>query len=524
MMDKRSCTLVALVCAALESTALAPGSARAATFDPASRVRVESDQVFARLANAVASAGDVNGDGYADVIVGAPFYDAGEIDEGAAFLFLGGPSGIVGTTLADAATRLDSNQAGARFGTDVAGAGDVNGDGYDDVLVGAGGYDDGQAEEGVAFLYLGGPSGIASGGPDVAAARFEFDQPNARAGTSVAGAGDVNGDGFDDILVGGRLYTDGQVDEGRVLLFLGASILVDGTPGNAAASFEGNRDLAHLGIDVAGAGDVNGDGYADILLGAEWYAETQVNEGAAFLYLGGPTGIASGDPSTADAKLYGAQADAELGAHVAAAGDVNGDGFDDIVLGVPFYDAPLVDEGAVFLYLGGAAGIPSGGPSVASAIFEGDQAGARFGESAASVGDANGDGFDDLLVGASRYDANRTDEGVALLFLGSASSISSGGASSARGQLAENQQGAYFGSSAASAGDVNGDGYGDALIGTSFWADPEEGEGAFFVYLGDAPEPGALLLAATSGLALAGLARRRRSLQPDPALRYPRSS
>ena len=223
MMDERSCTRVAFVAAALASAALIPDAARATTFDPATRVRVEADQPVARLGISVASAGDVNGDGYDDAIVGAWFYDDGETNEGAAFVFLGGPTGIAGGTLADAATWLESNQAEARFGSIVAGAGDVNGDGYDDVLVGAGGYDDGEVDEGAAFLYLGGPGGIASGGPEVAAARFEFDQANARAGTSVAGAGDVNGDGYDDMLIGGRLYTDGQTDEGLVLLFLGGT-------------------------------------------------------------------------------------------------------------------------------------------------------------------------------------------------------------------------------------------------------------------------------------------------------------
>ncbi len=487
MMNEHTRNLLPFLCAALASAVFTPGLASATTFDAATRVRVEGDQAFARLGISVASAGDVNGDGFDDVIVGAWAYDAGESNEGAAFLFLGGPTGIDAASLADAATQLESNQADSRFGSSVAGAGDVNNDGYDDVLVGAGGYDDGQAEEGVAFLYLGGPDGIPSGGPEVAAARFEFDQVNSRAGTSVAGAGDVDGDGFDDILVGGRLYSNGETDEGRVLLFRGGTVIADGTPANAAASFEGNRAVAHLGIDVAGAGDVNGDGFDDILLGAEWYTETLVREGAAFLYLGGPAGIASGDPSTADAKLFGDQVDAQLGAHVAAAGDVNGDGFDDIVLGVPYYDAPLMDGGTALVYFGSATGIASGGPGAASAILEGDEAGARFGESVAAVGDANGDGIDDLLVGASRFDSGSIDEGVALLFLGSASGFASAAATDAYQRLEEDQGGAYFGSSVAGAGDVNNDGFDDALVGTSFWRNLDDGEGAVFVFLGGAP-------------------------------------
>jgi hypothetical protein len=127
------------------------------TIDPVltgiTRAQLESDQAGAFLGSSVAGAGDVNGDGYDDVIVGAPGYDAGQSDEGAAFVFLGSAAGIVseGDPRA-AAAWLESDQAGGGLGTSVAGAGDVNGDGYDDVIVGAFLYDAGQENEGAAFV------------------------------------------------------------------------------------------------------------------------------------------------------------------------------------------------------------------------------------------------------------------------------------------------------------------------------------------------------------------------------------
>jgi len=116
----------------------------------------DSNQASALFGNAVATAGDVNGDGYSDVIVAAENYDNGETDEGRAFVYLGSASGLSFTP----AWTAESNQALANFGYNVATAGDVNGDGYSDVLVGSSLYDNGETNEGRAYLYLGSPSGL----------------------------------------------------------------------------------------------------------------------------------------------------------------------------------------------------------------------------------------------------------------------------------------------------------------------------------------------------------------------------
>jgi hypothetical protein len=167
----------------------------------------------------------VNGDGYADVIVGARGYDAGQEDEGAAFVFLGSPTGIANGNPNTAATRIFSDKEFARLGS-VAAAGDVNGDCYADVIVGVRLYDVGQfslSGEGAAFVFLGGPTGIADGSPATASTRLESDQVSSRFGTSVAGAGDVDGDGYADVVVGASNYDADQESEGAAFVFLGGN-------------------------------------------------------------------------------------------------------------------------------------------------------------------------------------------------------------------------------------------------------------------------------------------------------------
>jgi hypothetical protein len=157
----------------------------------------ESDQADAHFGGSVASAGDVNGDGFSDVIVGAVHYDNGEFNEGRAFVYLGSASGLQTTP----AWTAESDQVDARFGISVATAGDVNGDGFADVIVGAHQYHNGETDEGRASVYHGSGSGLAT----TPAWTAESGQTTAHFGVSVATAGDVNGDGFSDVVVGARL-------------------------------------------------------------------------------------------------------------------------------------------------------------------------------------------------------------------------------------------------------------------------------------------------------------------------------
>jgi hypothetical protein len=248
----------------------------------------------------VAGAGDVNDDGYADVIIGAPYYefDKDELNEGAAFVFLGSAAGIADGGPSTAATQLESNQPGAYMGWSVAGAGDVNGDDYADVIVGAVLYDAGETDEGAAFVFLGSAAGIADGDPSTAATQLESDQDTAKMGQSVAGAGDINSDGYADVIVGAYRYDAGETEEGAAFLFLGSAsgLVANGNPANADVQLESNQDWAWMGYSVAGVGDVNDDGAPDVIVGAPVYNAGQIKEGAAFVFLSDPTLVILPEP------------------------------------------------------------------------------------------------------------------------------------------------------------------------------------------------------------------------------------
>jgi hypothetical protein len=157
------------------------------------------------------------------VIVGAFGYDAGEGDVGSAFVFLGSASGIGDADPTTAHAQLESDQANALLGQSVSSAGDVNGDGYGDVIVGAHQYDAWETNEGAAFVFLGSASGIGDADPTTAHAQLESDQADALLGQSVSSAGDVNGDGYGDVIVGAFFYDAGEGDEGAAFVFLGNS-------------------------------------------------------------------------------------------------------------------------------------------------------------------------------------------------------------------------------------------------------------------------------------------------------------
>jgi hypothetical protein len=425
--------------------------------------QVESNQAAAEMGVGVSSAGDVNGDGYSDVIVGVYKFDNGQTDEGAAFVYHGSASGISTTP----AVQLESNQASAEMGLSVSSAGDVNGDGYSDVIVGAYLFDNGQNNEGVAFVYHGSASGIST----TTAAQVESNQAFARMGHSVSSAGDVNGDGYSDVIVGAHFFDNGQTDEGAAFVYHGSASGILTSP---AAQVESNQAMAAMGHSVSSAGDVNGDGYSDVIVGAHLFDNGQTNEGVAFVYHGSPSGILT-SPA---ALLEGNQAGAEMAGSVNSAGDVNGDGYSDVIVGAWRFTNGHTAEGAAFVYHGSASGIST----ALAAQVESNQAGAWMGISVNNAGDVNGDGYSDVIVGAYRFDNGQADEGVAFVYHGSASGISTTPAV----QLESNQVSAEMGWSVSSAGDVNGDGYSDVIVGAYLFDNGQTDEGAAFVYHGSA--------------------------------------
>ncbi len=422
----------------------------------------ESDQADAFFGYSVSTAADVNGDGYADVIVGASGYDNGQADEGGAFAYYGSAAGLATSPTWTG----ESDQGGAGYGTSVAPAGDVNGDGYADVIVGAYLYNNGESHEGRAYAYHGSAAGLAT----TPAWTAESDQANASFGISVATAGDVNGDGYSDILVGAYAFDNGQTDEGRAYTYQGSATGLISSP---AWTAESDQASAFFGVSVSTAGDVNGDGYADVLVGAYGYSNGQTEEGRVFAYHGSAAGLAPSPAWTAE----GNQASAIFGFRVSTAGDVNGDGYADVIVGAPHHDNGETDEGRAYAYLGSAAGLAASPAWTA----ESDQTGAELGTSVATAGDVNGDGYADVLVGAYALDNGQTDEGRTYAYQGSAAGLTPSSAWAAEGDQAS----AWFGGAVATAGDVNGDGYADILVGAPQHDDGQTDEGRAFVYYGN---------------------------------------
>jgi len=235
----------------------------------------ESNQASALFGMSVSTAGDVNGDTYDDVIVGAPQFDGAETHEGAAFVYYGSDAGLSLTP----AWMAFGGQADAAFGAAVSGAGDVNGDGYADVVVGAPEYDAPQDDEGAAYIFYGSDQGLSP------AAGWWVAGPHtmSRFGRAVAAAGDVNNDGLDDVIVGVPNYKHDEPAEGGGFVYLGAASRPCRIP---AWVVEGNKADAWLGSAVATAGDVNGDGYADIIVGAPNYRVQTELRGQALAYHG----------------------------------------------------------------------------------------------------------------------------------------------------------------------------------------------------------------------------------------------
>ncbi len=383
----------------------------------------------------------------------------------------GAPPGLTGGSLAKSNAAFTGENSGDNAGVRVADVGDVNGDGYADLLIGAYGYN---SNTGRVYLFLGGPSGWQlDQGVAGADAIYTGEGSNNYAGTSIAGAGDVNGDGYADMLIGASGYDN---NTGQVYLVLGSASPSSINLSGADAVYTGEASSNFAGDSVAGAGDVNGDGYADLLIGA--YGNSS-GTGRAYLVLG------KADPGSinlADADaVYTGETSSNAGDSVAGAGDVNGDGYADLLIGASTYNGSV---GRAYLVLGSAS--PSSMPlSAANAIYTGEGTGDYAGDSVAGAGDVNGDGYADLLVGASSYSS---ETGCVYLVLGSASPSTM--ILSAADAIYIGATNSLAGYSLKGAGDVNADGYADLLIGAP-------GTGRVYLVLGSA-SPGSLALSAAN--------------------------
>ena len=370
-----------------------------------------------RFGWAVCSAGDTDGDGIDDWLFGSPFSDQNGTNSGSVRLVSG----------ADGTSRFTLHGVAPMdlFGYSLACAGDVDGDGFSDLVIGAYGNDDFGPEAGTAYVFSGQSGALLhelSGG--------EAYENN---GISVAGAGDVDGDGLDDVLVGAWGSDLAGSNAGAARVFSGAD-------GSLLRLLLGEAELDLFGVAVCGLGDVDGDGRADLAVGAKWNDQAGSGAGSVHVFSG-----ADGSPLFI---LRGAASGDSFGSSLACAGDIDNDGVNDLIVGALGADAPGTNAGAATVFSG-----VDGGELL---HFAGPAAGDGFGVSVAGVGDMDGDGRADVIVGAHGNDANGASAGCARIFSGLDGGLISEVLGAAPGDR--------LGFSVGGGGDVDGDGRAEVLV------------------------------------------------------------
>ena len=467
-----------------------------------------------RSGGAVSGAGDVNGDGFDDLLIGAYIADPNGSNSGQSYVVFGGMSNLSAldavTTSGGIANDGQINLADLdgtngfvlngiaendRSGRAVSGAGDVNGDGFDDLLIGATEANPNGSRSGQCYVVFGGTfhlsvldAAIGSGGTsnDGQINLADLDGTNGfllngiaaydDSGCAVSGAGDVNGDGFDDLLIGALAADPNGSRSGQsYVVFGGTSHLsvLDGATSSGGTANDGRINLADLdgttgfvlngiatadnsGYAVSGAGDVNGDGFADLLIGAIQTSPKGSLPGQSYVVFGGAENLDILDNAT---NSGGAASDGRInladlngttgfvlngiangdysGFAVSGAGDVNGDGFDDLLISARGADPNGTNSGQCYMVFGGAANLgilddvtSSGGAANDGRINLADLNGTTgfllngiaesdlSGRAVSGAGDVNGDGFDDLLIGANGAKLNSSSYGQSYVVFG----------------------------------------------------------------------------------------------------------
>lgn len=406
-----------------------------------------------RAGFAVAGAGDVDGDGFADLVVGA--WGEGSNATGAAYIIRGPLSGNIELSDADAKLIGESEDDWAAYA--VAGGIDPVGNGVPHVLIGAQ-YDDRTGPNAGAVYVV---PGTAEGDLLLAnaVAKIVGRTDNDRAGYAVAGMPDLDNDGIDEIVVGAIQADATGLSAGAAYVMYGP---VSGFEelGFADIRYDGKTDENNAGCSVANSGNVDGTGEPSLLVGGCTDDGSFVDAGAAYLFTGlVPT---TGTMADSDAAIPGFAPDDAMGTVVAGASDISGDGDDDIAITSPFADDNGIDSGIAHLvYSGGLVG-----PMTPDVAFYGAAAGDLLGISLTLPGDLDGDGNPDVVIGASGNDESAEDAGMVYAFFGPLS----GNIAAADADVFLSGEGAFdfAGQAVASAGDVDGDGFGDLLIGAPF--------------------------------------------------------
>ena len=479
---------------------------------------VQGDTASDTAGHSVSNAGDVNGDGIDDFIIGARSVNGTQTDTGAAYVIFGKdgatrPNIDLSTLAGTDGFSIRGNGNFDYAGVSVSAAGDINGDGIDDLIIGAsgGGGPGGFSNPGRAYVIFG-QAGATRTNIDLASLSSSDGftvtggADSDRAGYSVSDAGDINGDGIDDFIVGTFGLDTGGYGAGGAYVIYGKSGATRANINLASLSasdgflIQGDAAGDQAGRSVSAAGDVNGDGVDDLIVGARFGDNGGNYAGEAYVIFG-QTGATratvdlTGLTGTDGFVIIGDVSDDRLGQHVANAGDINGDGIDDLLVSASYGDDGGTSAGEVYVIFGksGASRTNIDLSSLAATdgfIIQGDAAGDFLGSSAAAAGDVNGDGIGDIIVGAPGADAGGANAGAAYVIFGRSgatrANIDLTTLTTADGLIIQGDvTGDSAGGSVSGAGDVNGDGIDDLLVGAPNGDNGGSSAGEVYVIFGN---------------------------------------
>jgi len=468
----------------------------------------------------VSTAGDINGDGTDDFIIGASGADPNALHAGSSYVVFGSSTGFstsmsVSTLDGSNGFRIDGVALYDSSGFSVSAAGDTNGDGINDLIIGADGSDSNGQNSGSSYVVFGRSTGFGSSLQLSAldgSNGFRVDGAAAydRSGHSVSNAGDINGDGIADLIIGAYFADPNGLNSGSSYVVFGrstgfsASMSLSALDGSNGFRLDGVAAGDYAGRSVSNAGDINGDGIGDLVIGALFADPNGLNSGSSYVIFGRSTGFsASMSLSALDGvsgfRLDGATAYDFSGRSVSAAGDINGDGIGDLVIGAYGADPNgNASSGSSYVVFGHSTGFAAslqlsaldGGNGFR---LDGVSVGETSGFSVSGAGDINGDGFDDLIIGAHSANSNGLFSGSSYAVFGrstgfsasmSLSTLVGGNGFRLDGAAA----GDYSGMSVSGAGDINGDGNADLIIG-ALGADPNGNAraGSSYVIFGENP-------------------------------------
>lgn len=472
-----------------------------ATLDGTNGFAIDGIEANDSIAIRLSKAGDINNDGFADLIVGAPFQDllggaylifggADRFDPvlnvadltGENGVFLEGPSAFFFTF--GAFGFLIANPTSSFAGIGIDAIGDFNDDGIDDIAIGSPGGVTGEITilYGTEQLF---PAELDLDDDLTEGDGFEFEQGDEAYnlfGNSVSGIGDINGDGIDDVVLG----APGLEDE------LGGAYILFGTPqtfpdnldsdalnGTNGFAIIGEAVGQEFGNSVAGLGDINGDGLNDIAIGAP-SSDAAGLPTFAYVVFGSDGGyptrlLAATLNGTNGFKIAGASNSDEFGHILSSAGDLNGDGLADFIVGAPTADANGEDSGRAYVVFGSQNGFPAQ-LDVASLngtngfVLDGLAAGDRLGDIVSQAGDFNADGIADILLGAPESDVNGENSGQAYVIFGSEGGFPANfdlnALDGSNGFIVNGlNPGDNLGEGVSGIGDFNGDGIDDIALG-----------------------------------------------------------